>query len=110
MYIFKWEANNGSMTMTQASTNKHNFFAVTNLQHFLSAVYNTSEYKLNRGAHKEFTTQIYKPKQLTDSFKTIGSKCDTDQEYLALTKRFITWANEIDTYTWFTTAQYNSMK
>ena len=65
-------------------------FCCHNLQHFLSAVYNTSEYKLNRGAHKEFTTQIYKPKQLTDSFKTIGSKCDTDQEYLALTKRFIT--------------------
>ena len=74
----------GNQFTTQASTNKHN------LQHFLSAVYNTSEYKLNRGAHKEFTTQIYKPKQLTDSFKTIGSKCDTDQEYLALTKRFIT--------------------
>ena len=51
------------MTMTQANTNKHNFFAVTNLQHFLSAVYNTSEYKLNRGAHKEFTTQIYEPKK-----------------------------------------------
>ena len=74
--------------MTQASTNKHNFFAVTNLQHFLSAVYNTSEYKLNRGAHKEFTTQIYKPKPVQISTIFLLSPI-----YNTFSQQFTTQAN-----------------
>ena len=76
----------------------------------LSAVYNTSEDELNRGAHKGFITRSTDRKnekrvERCLEFKTIGSKLNTDQEYLALTKRFKTRANEIDTYTWFITVR-----
>ena len=38
-------------------------FCYHQLQHLLSVVYNTSENKSNRGVHRGFTIQIYKPKK-----------------------------------------------